>query len=117
MDLSAITSIASGLDTSRITQSLQSAYDTASASKEVTATDESKDSFAALYQSALDLLNTANDTQNQVEVEEMNYLLGYSENTNALSIAQEKADVALEYTIAVRDKFLESYQDIMNMSF
>jgi flagellar hook-basal body complex protein FliE len=117
MDLSAITSIASGLDTSRITQTLQSAYDIASDSKEISATEESKDSFEALYQSALELLNTANDTQNQVEVEEMNYLLGYSENTNALSIAQEKADIALEYTIAIRDKFLDSYQEIMNMNF
>jgi flagellar hook-basal body complex protein FliE len=30
-------------------------------------------------------------------------------------IAERKAQVALNYTVAVRDRFLQSYQTIMNM--
>ena len=57
----------------------------------------------------------ANKASNEAEVEEINFALGYSDNTHDLQIAQEKANIALQYTIAVRDRFLESYQSIMNM--
>ena len=42
-------------------------------------------------------------------------MLGYATNTHDLNAIQEKADIALNYTIAVRDKMIEAYKEIMNM--
>ena len=41
--------------------------------------------------------------------------LGETENTHDLSIALQKASTALQYTVAVRDKFLQAYREIMQM--
>ena len=42
-------------------------------------------------------------------------MLGYATNTHTLTAMQEKADITLNYTVAVRDKMLEAYKEIMNM--
>ena len=61
------------------------------------------------------MLNETNDLQNAAETEEIKFALGYSENTHDLAIAQEKANIAIQYTVAVRDKILDAYKEIMNM--
>ena len=71
--------------------------------------------FEGVLQSAMDMVNEANDLQNKSEEAEMQFMLGYATNTHNLMAIQEKADIALNYTIAVRDKMLESYKEIMNM--
>ena len=49
------------------------------------------------------------------ENEQIKWALGESENTHDLSIALGKASTALSYTVAVRDKFLEAYKEIMQI--
>ena len=68
-----------------------------------------------MLQSAQDMLNETSDLQNAAEEAEMQFMLGYATNTHDLQAAQEKADIALNYTIAVRDRMLEAYKEIMNM--
>ncbi len=81
-----------------------------------TQTDSSNaDSFATIFQSAVDMVKNTNDLQHDAEIEEINFALGYSDNSHTLQIAQEKASIALQYTLAVRDRFLEAYDKIMNM--
>ncbi len=72
-------------------------------------------SFDNILQSAVDLLEETNDMQNYAEEAEIQFALGYATNTHDLRIAQEKANIALMYTVAVRDKVLEAYKEIMNM--
>ena len=36
-------------------------------------------------------------------------------NTHELGVYQQKANIALQYTVAIRDKALEAYKEIMNM--
>ena len=76
---------------------------------------KNEDSFESLYNSAVTMVKETNDLQDAAETEEINFALGYSDDTHTLEIAQEKANIALQYTIAVRDRFLESYDTIMNM--
>lgn len=71
--------------------------------------------FSTVFQSALDMLQETSDLQNQAESEEIKFALGLSDNTHDLQIAQEKANIALQYTVAVRDKVIEGYKEIMNM--
>ena len=62
--------------------------------------------------------NSLNDTQNLIdgaERAEIEFALGQSDNTHDLMIAQNKASLAVSYTVAVRDRFIEAYKEIMNM--
>lgn len=77
--------------------------------------DTTDKSFGTFLQSAVDMINETNQLQLDYKKEELNVALGYSDNTHDLTIAQSKAVTALQYTVAVRDKFLEAYKEIMNI--
>ena len=62
-----------------------------------------------------DYIKNALEESAKAESAEIQFSLGESTNTHDLQIAQEKANVALQYTVAVRDKVLEAYREIMNM--
>lgn len=72
-------------------------------------------SFDNLLSSALDNINTTNAFLSDAEDEEIKWALGETENTHDLTIALMKASTALQYTVAIRDKLLESYREIMQM--
>lgn len=78
---------------------------------------DSDNMFEAVFQSAIDNINTTNNYLSEAENEEIKLALGQSDNTHDLAIALQKASTMLQYTVAVRDKFLESYRELMNMQF
>lgn len=71
--------------------------------------------FSSILDSMIGAIDETNDLQNYAESAEIQFALGQSENTHDLLIAQTKATVALQYTVAVRDKLIEAYKEIMNM--
>ena len=71
--------------------------------------------FDTMLNSAINSLNTTNMYLSNAENEEIKLALGESDNTHDLAIAMQKASTALQYTVAVRDKFLEAYKELMNM--
>lgn len=77
--------------------------------------EEKNKDFGQVFDAALNMLNEANTLENQAETEEIKFALGYSDNTHDLMAALTKAQLALQYTVAVRDKAMESYKEIMNM--
>ena len=86
------------------------------ASKASTAPDKTDDgSFQSLFQSALGNIKETNDLLNQSEEEEIKFALGISENTHDMAIAAAKASTALSYTVALRDKFIEAYKELMQI--
>ncbi len=74
-------------------------------------------SFEAMFQSAKDMINETNSLTNKAEEEEINYSLGISKSTHDLQVAQQKANISLQYTVAVRNSVLEAYKEIMNLQF
>lgn len=71
--------------------------------------------FEAMLNSAIDNINNTNTLLSNAENAEISFALGETESTHDLMIALQKASTALQYTIAVRDKFLEAYKEIMGM--
>lgn len=71
--------------------------------------------FDSILQSAINNINTTNGLLSEAENEEIRFAMGESENTHDLIIALQKASTALQYTVAVRDKFLDAYKEIINM--
>lgn len=77
------------------------------------ATDDN--SFSSVLSSAMDMVSETNDLQNNAQSEAVRFALGQSENTHDLTTAQTKALTAIQYTVAVRDKMIDAYKEIMNM--
>lgn len=105
MDIASLTNISSDY----ITQ----AYEL---SKMQTSSEESTENFGSVLNAAMNMINETNDYQNAAESAEIQFALGESTSTHELAVAQQKANIALQYTVAVRDKLLEAYKEIMNMS-
>ena len=59
------------------------------------------------------ILDTALNTAESAEIQ---FALGEAVSTHELAVAQQKANIAPQYTVAVRDKVLDAYKEIMNMS-
>lgn len=74
-------------------------------------------SFDSLLDSAMKLVNQTEDYSNAKEVEEIRYAMGDTDSMHDLMIAQQKALVSLQYTVAVKNTAIESYRSIMNMQF
>ena len=77
--------------------------------------DESTGDFSSILDSMINSLNETNTLQNQAEASAIQFALGESDNMHDLLVAQTKANTALQYTVAVRDKMIEAYQQIMQM--
>ncbi len=93
---------------------ISSAYDSI-ANNGTTGTIDKDNGFQKAFQSAMSMVNETSDLQNRAESAEIQFALGLSNNTHDLQVAQQKANVALQYTVAVRDKVIEAYKEIMNM--
>ncbi len=82
---------------------------------QIASDDKNPDAFASIFDSAVKSINQTNAYISDAENEEIRLALGETESTHDLTIALQKASTALQYTVAVRDRFLESYRTIMNM--
>lgn len=80
-------------------------------------TSEEKGVFGKVLDSVIGNIKTTNGYLSQAENEEIKLSLGKAENTHDLAIALQKASTALQYTVAIRDKFMEAYRELMNMQF
>lgn len=76
---------------------------------------EGSDMFSVMLNSAIDNLQTTNAYLSDAENEEIRFALGETESTHDLMISLQKASTALQYTVAVRDKFIQAYREIMQM--
>ena len=72
------------------------------------------ESFGSLFQSALGNLNETNSLLNESE-EKVKFALGITDNTHDMAIAAAKASTAVNYTTALRDRFLEAYREIIQI--
>ena len=64
--------------------------------------------FDSIFNAVSGLVNSTNDYVQQAQ-------LGKMTNTHELGVYQQQANIALQFTVAVRDKALEAYKEIMNM--
>jgi len=77
---------------------------------------DSGSAFAAIYDSVTSLVGSTNSYIQKAQQAEIDFALGNMTNTHELGVYQQEANIALQYTVAIRDKALEAYNSIMNMS-
>ena len=73
--------------------------------------------FEKMYQSAIGLIDETNRYTHEAEEAQMAYALGLNDNVHDLLIAQNKANLSLQYTVAIRNGVLEAYKELMQMQF
>ena len=73
--------------------------------------------FEELFDSAVGMFKNTNNYINSAEEAEIAYSLGFMNNTHELQVAQQKANVALQYTVAIRNGVLDAYKEIMALQF
>lgn len=71
--------------------------------------------FESFLNTALDNIKTTNSYLSDMENEEIKFAIGETENTHDLTIALQKASTALQYTVAIRDKVMDAYRELMQM--
>ncbi len=77
-----------------------------------TVTNDNNIQFSSLLKDALNKVNSL-----QLQSDEYKQLLatGDVDNLHDVTIAAEKASIALQLTLAIRNKVVEAYQEIMRM--
>lgn len=95
---------------------LGSTIDSIESSISKSVSEDKTASFDSIFESAVNMLKETEELTNKAEEEEMKYALGY-DNTLELMVAQNKANLSLSYVVAVRDKVLDAYSELMNMQF
>jgi flagellar hook-basal body complex protein FliE len=78
-------------------------------------TQNTSENFDSVLASAMNMLNETNDLQNDAQSAKIQFALGEAENPHDMQVAAAKASEALQYTVAIRDKMLDAYKEIMNM--
>jgi len=74
-------------------------------------------SFESMFQAAVNMINETNQYTNAAEEAQIAYALGITDSTADLQVAQMKATLALQYTVAVRNGVMDAYKEIMNLQF
>ena len=74
-------------------------------------------SFDSLLNSAMDMIRETNDYSNEAAEAELAYAMGITNSTHELQVAQMKANVSLQYTVAVRNAVMDDYKEIMQLQF
>lgn len=73
--------------------------------------------FEALLNSALGLIQETEDATNAAEQAELEYMLGLNDSVTDLLVAQQKANISIQYTVAIKNAVTQAYQEIMAIQF
>lgn len=73
--------------------------------------------FESFFKSALDNVNETNSYIDKANEEEIKFALGQSDSLVDLQNAQLKANISLQYTVAIKNSLVDAYKEIMNLSF
>lgn len=84
---------------------------------ETNASDNRSSAFDSILQAAVDNVKQTNDFSNAAKEAETSYALGQDTSNTDLLVAQQKANMSLQYTVALRNGVLEAYKEIMNLQF
>lgn len=78
-------------------------------------TEEEVGGFESLLNTAIQNFNLTNSYQSDKEDMELKWAMGEVDNAHDLAITLSKASQALNYTVAIRDRLLDAYKEIMQM--
>lgn len=79
------------------------------------AAEKNDTAFSNILSSAMGLINQTNSLSEKAEQAEIDFALGNADSTHEVAVAQQKAYLSLQYTVAIKNAVLEAYKEIMNI--
>lgn len=80
-------------------------------------TENNSTAFHDIFNAAVNMLKETNGYNNTAQQAETAYSQGLLDNPTDLMVAQQKANLSLQYTVAVRNSVMDAYKEIMNLQF
>lgn len=72
-------------------------------------------SFDSILNAAVDMYKEADSLQKKAEEAEISFALGYTDSIHDLALAQQKANISLQYTVKVTNAVVSAYKELMNL--
>lgn len=73
------------------------------------------DPFESFFNKAIGLLNDTDEIQKDTEKKQVDFIIGKSDDIIGLSMAQSRANSAIQFTAQVTNKVLNAYQEVMRI--
>ncbi|MCM1272238.1 MAG: flagellar hook-basal body complex protein FliE [Clostridium sp.] len=81
----------------------------------ITSKAEGEGAFDTILNAAVDMYKEADMLQKKAEETEMSFALGYTDSIHDLALAQQKANISLQYTVKVTNAVVSAYKELMNL--
>lgn len=78
-----------------------------------TSTDSA--TFDGVFNAAKNMVSSTNDYLQQAQQAEVDYATGELTSTHELAVIEQKANLSLQYTVAIKNQVLSAYKEIMNI--
>ncbi len=88
-------------------------YDTPLQQKD--SVESSGEGFTSFFDASVNMLNQTNNYQNEAKQLQLDFASGKTDDILAVTLAQEKAMTALNFTVQVTNKFMDAYNEIMRL--
>lgn len=75
----------------------------------------STNSFDSVYDAAVNLLDNTNSYLQEAQEAEVAFAEGDMTSTHELAVIEQKANVSLQYTVAIKNALLSAYKEIMSI--
>ncbi len=75
----------------------------------------SGDAFTTIFDASVNMINETSAYQKEAKQLQLDFASGKTDDILAVTLAQEKAMTALNFTVQVTNKIMESYKEIMQM--
>mgnify|MGYP006302711577 CR=1 FL=1 len=80
--------------------------------KSVESKKETKNTFTSLLQKNIEKVNNLQKNADKLKTD---FALGKTDNIHSVTIATEKARIAMDLTVAIQSKVMNAYKEIMRM--
>ena len=78
-------------------------------------TGAADNAFSSIFDQMINLVGETDALSAQAEKAEIDFSLGNADSTHEVTVAQQKALVSLQYTVAVKNAHMYAYREIMNI--
>ncbi len=80
-----------------------------------TAKTSDSSTFDGIYNAAINMVSSTNNYLQEAQAAEVAFATGEMTNTHELAVIEQKANLSLQYTVAIKNQLLAAYKEIMNI--
>ena len=71
--------------------------------------------FDGVFNAAVDMISNTNQYIQEAQKAEVAFAMGELTSAHELAVIEQKANLSLQYTVAIKNQLISAYKEIMNM--